>query len=290
MNEINLKAMAKINLALDVIRRREDGYHEVRMIMQTVNLHDVLTFTKKDEPGITIETNRDFIPVGEDNLIYKSAKMLMDEFGIKEGLKVYLEKKIPMAAGMAGGSTDAAATFIAVNELFELGCNKAQLMDRAVKVGADVPYCIMGGTALSEGIGEVLTQIKPAPSCKLLIAKPPINVSTKFVYQNLKLDENINHPDIDGMIEAIENDDIVGVCAKLGNVLESVTEKNYPVIADIKKFMVDNGALGSLMSGSGPTVFGIFDNNEKAEECYKRLKSSQLAKDVFLTDLCTSEG
>lgn len=290
MNEITLRAMAKINLALDVIGRREDGYHEVRMIMQTVNLYDTLTFIRQSNPGITIEANLDYVPVGEDNLIYKSAKLLMDEFGIKEGLKVSLVKRIPVAAGMAGGSTDAAATFVAVNELFGLGCTKKQLMERAVKVGADVPYCIMGGTALSEGIGEILTPIKDAPNCRLIIAKPPISVSTGFVYKNLKLDENTVHPNVDAMISAVESGSIEAVAANLGNILESVTEKNYPVISDIKKFITDNGAIGSLMSGSGPTVFGLFDNEEKAEECYKRLKATQLAKDVFLTDFYTSEG
>lgn len=290
MNEIKLKAMAKINLALDVVRRREDGYHEVRMIMQTVNLFDELTFIKVRDSGIRISANLDDIPVNEDNLIYKAAKLLMDEFDVSEGIEISLVKRIPVAAGMAGGSTDAASTLVAVNELFELGLSRRQLMERAVKIGADVPYCIMGGTVLSEGIGEVLTPIAPAPKCRLLIAKPPISVSTKFVYQNLKLDESIKHPDIDRMIEAVNGGDIKEVSQLLGNILESVTTVHYPVIEEIKDFMKDHGALGALMSGSGPTVFGVFDDEISAKSCYEELKKKTLAKDVFLTDFYMPEG
>ena len=289
VDEIKLRAMAKINLALDVLRRRDDGYHEVRMVMQTVNIYDELAFEKTDDGKIVITTNAEELPVNEDNLIYKSARLLLDEYGIDKGLKVSLKKNIPMAAGMAGGSTDAACTFKAVNELFELNLSKKELMERAVRIGADVPYCILGGTALSEGIGEVLTQIKSAPECSLLVAKPPIDVSTKFVYQNLKLNDDTVHPDIDAMLAAINDGDIEKVSKNLGNVLESVTVPNYPVISDIKKFMTDNGALGALMSGSGPTVFGIFNDKDKAKECYKRLNAAKLAQDVFLTDFYTPE-
>lgn len=283
-DEIKLKAMAKINLGLDVIRRREDGYHEVKMIMQNVYLYDDIVIVKKDEPGITVKTNLSFLPTNEDNLIYKAAKLLMDEFEIKDGVEITLTKRIPVAAGMAGGSTDAAATMVGVNKIFSLGLSKKDLMDRGVKIGADVPYCIMRGTALSEGIGEILTELPYVPRCKVLIAKPQISVSTKFVYQNLKLDDKTVHPDIDGMIDAINEKNIYGIADRLGNVLETVTIPEYPVISEIKSRMIQNGALNSLMSGSGPTVFGLFDDNEKAKACYSDIKNSGLAKQVFLTD------
>ena len=283
MDSISLKAMAKINLGLDVVRRREDGYHEVRMIMQNVYLYDTLRIEKCEQEGIHIKTNIGFLPTDENNLVYKAAGLLMDKYECSGGLLINLSKHIPVAAGMAGGSTDAASALYGVNRLFELGLSKKELMEIGVKIGADVPYCIMRGTALSEGIGEVLTRLPAAPNCKVLIAKPSVSVSTKYVYTNLKLDNSTVHPDIDGMIEAIRTNNLYGVADKMGNVLESVTEAEYPVISEIKKFMKDNGALNSLMSGSGPTVFGIFDDDEKAEYCCDRLKEKGLAKQVFLT-------
>jgi len=282
---LNYKAYAKVNLGLDVLRRREDGYHDVKMIMQTVNLFDRITIEDMPESGIEIATNLSFIPNNEDNLIYKAAKLLMDEFDIKKGVKIYLEKHIPVAAGMAGGSTDAAATLIGINKLFRLGLSKEDLMRRGVRIGADVPYCVMRGTALSEGIGEVLTKIEGMPQCYVLIAKPTVSVSTKFVYENLHANELTEHPDIDGMIEYIKAGDLKGIASKMENVLETVTVKEYPVIDEIKTLMKENGALNSIMSGSGPTVFGLFDNKETAENAYGVLKNRNLAKQVFLTDL-----
>lgn len=282
---LNYKAYAKVNLGLDVLRKREDGYHDVKMIMQTVNLYDRLTIEDKQESGIEITANLGFIPCNEDNLIYKAAKLLMDEFGIERGVKIHLDKHIPVAAGMAGGSTDAAATLIGVNRLFNLGLSKNDLMTRGVKIGADVPYCVMRGTALSEGIGEVLTKIEGMPQCHILIAKPPISVSTKFVYENLHANELKVHPDIDGMVEAIKASDLKSIALKMDNVLETVTVKEYPIIDEIKSFMKENGALNSIMSGSGPTVFGLFDNKEIAERAFIGLKSKNVAKQVFLTDL-----
>jgi len=281
---VSLKAMAKINLGLDVVRRLENGYHEVKMIMQNINLYDDIIVSESDKKGISIDTNLDFLPVNEDNLIYKAAKLLMDEFGIDEGVHVSLTKRIPVAAGMAGGSTDAAATMIGVNELFGLGLSKQELMERGVRIGADVPYCIMQGTALAEGIGEKLTRLDAVVQCYVLIAKPSVSVSTKYVYQNLKLDETTKHPDIDGIIDAIKAKDIYGIADKLGNVLESVTVSKYPEISEIKEKMIEMGAINSLMSGSGPTVFGLFDKKDTAEECYKYIKDSKMAAQVFLTD------
>ena len=284
-NDISLKALAKINLGLDVVRRREDGYHEVRMIMQTIQLYDRLDIKRTQEPGIQIQTNLSFLPVNENNLIYKAAKLLMDEFSITDGVSVKLDKRIPVAAGMAGGSTDAAAMLIGVNRLFSLGLTKRQLMERGVQIGADVPYCIMRGTALAEGIGEALSPLPPMVKCPVLIAKPSISVSTKFVYQNLKLDDTTIHPDIDRLIDDIKAKNLHDIAAHMGNVLETVTIPNYPVIDEIKKHMLSHGAVGAMMSGSGPTVFGLFDDEDTAKKAYKAMRSSHLARQVYLTSV-----
>lgn len=284
-NDISLKALAKINLGLDVVRRREDGYHEVRMIMQTIYLYDRLDIKRTQEPGIQIQTNLSFLPVNENNLIYKAAKLLMDEFSITDGVSVKLDKRIPVAAGMAGGSTDAAAMLFGMNRLFSLGLTKRQLMERGVQIGADVPYCIMRGTALAEGIGEALSPLPPMVKCPVLIAKPSISVSTKFVYQNLKLDDTTIHPDIDRLIDDIKAKNLHDIAAHMGNVLETVTIPNYPVIDEIKKHMLSNGAVGAMMSGSGPTVFGLFDDEDTAKKAYKAMRSSHLARQVYLTSV-----
>ena len=283
--DISLKALAKINLGLDVVRRREDGYHEVRMIMQTIHLYDRLDIKRTKESGIQIQTNLSFLPVNENNLIYKAAKLLMDEFSITDGVSVKLDKRIPVAAGMAGGSTDAAAMLFGMNRLFSLGLTKRQLMERGVQIGADVPYCIMRGTALAEGIGEELSQLPPMVKCPVLIAKPSISVSTKFVYQNLKLDDTTVHPDIDLLIEDIRAKNLYDIAAHMGNVLETVTIPNYPVIDEIKKHMLSHGAVGAMMSGSGPTVFGLFDEEATAKKAYKAMRSSHLARQVYLTSV-----
>ena len=284
-NDISLKALAKFNLGLDVVRRREDGYHEVRMIMQTIYLYDRLDIKRTQEPGIQIQTNLSFLPVNENNLIYKAAKLLMDEFSITDGISVKLDKRIPVAAGMAGGSTDAAAMLFGMNRLFSLGLTKRQLMERGVQIGADVPYCIMRGTALAEGIGEALSPLPPMVKCPVLIAKPSISVSTKFVYQNLKLDDTTIHPDIDRLIDDIKAKNLHDIAAHMGNVLETVTIPNYPVIDEIKKHMLSNGAVGAMMSGSGPTVFGLFDDEDTAKKAYKAMRSSHLARQVYLTSV-----
>ena len=285
MKSISMKAYAKINLGLDVIGKLENGYHEVRMIMQSVDLYDKITVTRNDSGKITIKTNLSFLPTGPDNLVYKAADLLRQEFGIKDGIYIDLYKFIPVAAGMAGGSTDGAAVLKAVNQLFDLKLTDEELMERGAKLGADIPYCIMGGTALAEGIGEKLTKLPDCPRCYVVIAKPGISVSTRFVYENLVLDENTNHPDTDGMINCIENNDIDGVAARLCNVLESVTEKEYPIIADIKKDMLSHGAINALMSGSGPTVFGIFKDKEKAEKCNDFFRRGRKARNSYMVGL-----
>ena len=285
MNDISVKALAKINLGLDVVRRREDGYHEVRMVMQTIHLFDRLEISRNDSGRITMETNLSFLPTNENNLVYKAAKLLQDEFAIKDGVHVWLHKYIPVAAGMAGGSTDAAAVLYGMNRIFELGLTKEQLMERGVKIGADVPYCIMRGTALAEGIGEKLTKLAPMVKCPVLIAKPQISVSTKFVYENLKLNENTIHPDIDRLVADISEGDLTKIAADMGNVLETVTIPEYPVIAEIKENMMQNGAVNAMMSGSGPTVFGLFADESTAVKAYEAMKRSNLAKQVYLTSI-----
>ena len=289
MDSIWINAPAKINIGLDVIRRREDGYHEVKMIMQSIRLFDRLTLTKTKEPGIKLTTNLSYLPVNEDNLVYQSAKRLMDEFHLEGGLDIKLDKRIPVAAGMAGGSTDAASCMLAINDLYGLGLSKRHLMKRGVKLGADIPYCILKGTALSEGIGEELTPLPQIPQCQVLIAKPGISVSTKVVYESLDAMElkQEDHPDIDGMIEAINRQNIHVIAGKFGNVLELVTAGKYPVIGEIEQVMKEEGAVNAMMSGSGPTVFGLFTNPQAAQNAYEKLRygdASKLAKQVYLTN------
>lgn len=286
---IKREAYAKINLGLDVVRRLPNGYHEVRMIMQTVGICDVLTFARA-ERGIHLQVDREELPMDSNNLIYKAAKLLLDTAGITEGVRITLEKHIPIAAGMAGGSTDAAATFWGLNELFGLGYDIERLKALGVKIGADVPYCIQGGTALAEGIGEVLSPLPAPPKCHLVIAKPDINVSTKFVYENLRVNELKNHPDIDGMIEALREGSLCGITERLGNVLETVTIPAYPVIQEIKDSMLAEGAENALMSGSGPTVFGIFTDPGRAVQAAAAIIKAQLAREVFVTQFYYTEN
>ena len=275
----------KRNLGLDVLRRREDGYHEVKMIMQTIGLHDDLEIRKTKTPGIQVKTNLYYLPTNENNLVYKAAKLLMDEFQIQDGVSIQLKKRIPVAAGMAGGSSDGAAVLWGINQMYGLGLSMQALMERGVRLGADVPYCIQRGTALAEGIGEKLSVLPPMPKCTILIAKPGISVSTKFVYENLHANDlkPEQHPDVDSMIEAMRQKDLGLLCSRMGNVLETVTIPAYPVINEIKRTMMDNGAIGSMMSGSGPTVFGIFDSPVAAKQAMKAVRAAKLAKQICLT-------
>lgn len=283
MEQIRKNAYAKINLGLDVLRKRADGYHEVKMIMQTVDIYDTLTFTKREEPGILLKTDKEELSEGTDNLIYKAAACLINKAGISQGVEIVLQKRIPIAAGMAGGSTDAAAALTGLNELFSLDYSLEKLQKLGVTLGADIPYCLMGGCALSEGIGEILTKLPPPPQCNLVIAKPDINVSTKFVYENLHAESLTYHPDIDGMTEAVRAGSLKGITDRLGNVLETVTVREYPVIDKIKTLMKNAGAENALMSGSGPTVFGIFTEKKDAESAAEQIKAEYLAKEVFVT-------
>lgn len=285
MDKLELKALAKINLGLDVLGRRENGYHDVRMVMQTIHLYDDVTLEKTKEPGIHLETNLSYLPVDEKNIAYKAAKLLRDEFGITEGIRIRLKKYIPVAAGMAGGSTNAAAVLFGMNRMYGLRLTEQQLKDRGVKLGADVPYCIMRGTVLAEGIGEILTPLPPMPKCYVLIAKPGISVSTKIVYEKFDALKDVEHPDIDRLMLGLENGKLAEVASSMGNVLEGVTIGLYPVIENIKQVMIQEGALNAMMSGSGPTVFGIFEDRRTAKKAYNVLKEKKLAKQIYVTNI-----
>ncbi len=288
---ITRNAYAKINLGLDVTGRRDDGYHLVRMIMQSIDLSDKLSFSERTDSKIVIETDDPRIPTDEHNLIWKAADQLRNYCNVPDkGATIRLEKHIPMAAGMAGGSTDAAATYIALNELWNLSLFIDQLCDLAIKKGADIPYCIKGGTALSEGIGEILTPLKDMPSCHIVIAKPALDVSTAWAYTTLDSAPIEDHPDIDGIKDAIEAHDLSGITARLGNVLEPITSGKYTVIEEIRQILLANGAMGARMSGSGPTVFGIFDNKDlsHAENAVKELQSKGIAPELFITKPLTT--
>ena len=285
MKQIELKSLAKINLGLDVLGRRENGYHDVRMIMQSIYLYDEVKIKRTKNPGIEIKTNLYFLPTGKENIAYKAAEMLIEEFHIEEGVHITLNKHIPVAAGMAGGSSNAAAVLYGMNKMFDLKLTQTELMERGVKLGADVPYCIMRGTVLAEGIGEELTTLTPMPKCFVLIAKPPISVSTKVVYEALDSKELVEHPDIDGLIGAIRAKNLEQIAGHMGNVLETVTIPNYPVIAEIKDHMMEHGAVHAMMSGSGPTVFGLFANGDTAVAAYEAMRESNLAKQIYLTSI-----
>lgn len=283
--EYQIKAYAKINLGLDVIGKLPNGYHEVKMVMQTVGIYDELTL-EKIESGIVVTADSEELPADENNLIYKAAKLMKEKYHIREGIRIHLQKNIPIAAGMAGGSTDAAAAMKGMNRLFGLDISLEELMEAGVAIGADVPYCVMGGTALAEGIGEKLTPLELAPDCYVLVAKPDINVSTKYVYERLDAERIEKHPDIDGMVEAINAGSLQGILDRMGNVLETVTVPAYPVIDVLKRRMKELGAVNSLMSGSGPTVFGIFLEEQAAQTAAEQLEKEQLAKQIFVTTFC----
>ena len=286
MEQLTIHAHAKINLALDVLNRRPDGYHTVRMIMQSLSLCDTLFLQKAAEPGIVLSArNPEQFPDvtwDENNLIYKAAKLFMDTYNIKEGIQITIDKQIPSAAGLAGGSSDAAATLKGLNQLFELNLSMEELQTLGVKLGADVPYCIQLGTALSEGIGEVLTPLKPAPALYCTLVKPSASVSTKYVYEHLNLKE-AKHPDIDAALSAIETGSISKLCANLDNILEPVARELCPEVETIENKLMELGALGACMSGSGPTVFGLFSDGNAAIEASEYFMDHGYAERSFVT-------
>ena len=282
MQQIIVHANAKINLSLDVINRRADGYHNVRMVMQSLSLHDTLTILKTEQPGIQISAiNAERFPDvtwDENNLVYKAAKLWFETHPSTEGVHIIVDKQIPSAAGLAGGSSDAAATLKGLNVLFEQGASISELQALGVKLGADIPYCIMGGTALAEGIGEQLTALPDAPACSCLIVKPNFHLSTKLVYENLTLDDPSAHPDIDAMLEAIHTNNYKKMTSSIGNILETVSIRLHPEIDAIKKEMLELGADCSLMSGSGPSVFGLFEHRQVAERAYRKFRLGPYGK------------
>ena len=289
MEKLNYKARAKINLALDVCRRLENGYHEIKTVMQSVNIYDELEFKRRRDPDIILSVDSRY-ELGDlgNNLIFRAAKFMKEYYGIRQGIEIHLKKTIPVAAGMAGGSTDAAATMLAMNEMFALKLDKEELMRQGVRLGADIPFCILGGTALAEGVGEKLTPLPAPPRASLLVVKPPIMVSTKRVYETLRVNQIAKHPDIDGMMAALEQGDIERVANYLENVMEAVTVKENSIIAEIKTMMTQQGAYNALMSGSGPSVFGIFAKEEEAQAAAKHirsaLKAKKMASQVFVTE------
>lgn len=282
---IELRSHAKINLGLDVLGRRENGYHDVRMVMQTVFLYDTVKMEKTEEEGIFVSTNLFYLPNDKNNLAYRAAELLREEFQLKGGIRITLQKRIPVSAGLAGGSSNAAAVLVGMNIMYDLGLSTKALMERGVTLGADVPYCIMRGTVLAEGIGEILTPVAPMPKAYVLLAKPGINVSTPKVYQKLDELTIVEHPDIDGVLEGLQEQDLHKVASSMGNVLEQVTISKYPVIAKIKEEMLAAGALNAMMSGSGPTVFGIFEKKADAWKAKEALKESRLAKQIYVANI-----
>jgi len=287
-NELKLKAYAKINLALDVLSKREDGYHEIRTIMQTVDLYDIINIEKIEEDNIIVTTSSENIPTDNKNHAYIAASLLKERFGVKQGVRIHIEKNIPVSAGLAGGSTDAAAVLKGLNEIFELNLSEQQLMEIGREIGADVPFCLVGGTALCEGIGEKVIKLKSAPQMNILIAKPEVYVSTQAVYEALDLSKIKKRPNIEAMISAIEEGNVKEIAKNLCNVLEVVTVNQYPVINRVKDIMRNNNALGTVMTGSGPAVFGIFGNKYNALKAAERLKV--FIKEIILTTTCEGSG
>lgn len=277
---MKIKAYAKINIALDVVGKREDGYHLLKMIMQTVDLYDVIEITKIDS-DIKLICNKPYVPIDERNLAYKAAKLFKETYNIEDGVSINLIKNIPVSAGMAGGSTDAAGVLKLMNRIFNINASDEELRALGLKLGADVPYCINGGTALCEGIGEKITQLKPFNDKIVVIVKPPFGVSTKEVYKDFDLSKVIFHPRTEDIIRAMENDDIHFVSNNMKNLLENVTLRKHRVILNIKESIRSYDALGTMMSGSGPTVFAFFDDMLKAQICYDEMKKKY--KDVFLS-------
>lgn len=274
MNSIDLKSRAKVNLSIDVLGKREDGYHLVEMIMQTIDLYDKLKITEIEENSILIKSNSLDIPLNEDNIMYKAVKLLKNQFNIEKGIEISIEKNIPVAAGMAGGSSNAAAVLVGLNKLWNLGLSENELKDIGLKLGADVPFCITGGSALAEGIGEKLTNIKGLPEdLNILVCKPNIFVSTKEVYQSLNMDKVKRRPQNKELIDALQKEDVKFISENMVNVLEEVTSLKYSEIGQIEDIMIKNKALGSMMSGSGPTVFGLFDNKDCAIKAKEDLQA-----------------
>lgn len=275
-----VKAYAKINISLDVTGKREDGYHLLRMVMQSIELYDIINISKI-KSGIILSCNRKYVPNDERNLAYRAAQVFLQELNIREGVQIYIKKNIPVAAGLAGGSADAAAVLKAMDKLFNTGLSEQSLMSMGLKLGSDIPFCISGGTALCEGIGEIVTPLESFSNHILVLVKPPFGVSTKEVYQNLDINKIYRHPDTDNIVKAIGNGDFSYVYSNMKNVLENVTLKKHSMLKNLKADFIKMGAAGAMMSGSGPTIFGFFDDILKAQYCYDKLKAQY--EEVFIS-------
>ena len=286
MKQLTKKAYAKLNLVLDVCRKRDDGYHELRTVMQTVSLYDELTFRKREDREIRLEVHaaEQDVPCDQNNLVYRAVSAVMERCEACGGMEIVLKKQIPSAAGMAGGSADAAAAILACNELYDLQMDSRMMCELAVGIGADVPYCMTGGTVLCEGIGEIMTPLTTLPKLYFILIKPDVSVSTAAVYHALDSAKDTWHPDVDGMIRAVKKQDAAAVVNCLGNVLESVTIPQHPVIDESKQLLSDCGAQGVLMSGSGPTVFGIFFDRDLQRRAYEILCQTDGIGQVFLAE------
>lgn len=277
---MKIKAYAKINISLDIVGKRKDGYHLLEMIMQSIDLYDEINIEKQTE-NITITCDKQYVPIDERNLAYKAAKLFKEEFKINSGVNININKNIPVCAGLAGGSTDAAAVLKIMNKLFNINASEEKLMELGLKLGADVPYCINGGTALCKGIGEDVTNLKPFKDKILVLVKPPFGVSTKSVYQEFNLDKVRSHPNTNVLIKAIEEDNLELVCNNMKNLLENVTLRKHKILINIKEEMKRYGSIGTMMSGSGPTVFAFFDNMLSAQRCFEKMRLKYT--DVFIT-------
>lgn len=288
MMKIFEKAPAKINLLLDVLHKREDGYHEVEMVMTMVDLADRLTFAEMPGDSIIISSQSGYIPLDDKNFAFQAAKLIKERFLVKQGVHIHLDKHIPVAAGLGGGSSDAAATLRGLNRLWDLGLTTDQLCKLGEEIGSDVPFCVQGGTAIARGRGELLEPITSPPQCWVILAKPPIHVSTADVYNGIQADRISRHPDLGKLIAAIEHQDFDAVCASIGNVLEDVTMRMHPEVARLRDAMLRLGADGALMSGSGPTVFALVDKQSKVSRIYNGLRG--FCKEVYVVRLLTSTG
>lgn len=277
---MKIRAYAKVNISLDVVGKREDGYHLLKMIMQNIDLYDEI-IVEKQSSDITIECNKNYVPIDSRNLAYKAAMVFKERYNISEGVKIKIFKNIPVSAGLAGGSTDAAAVLKVMNKLFEVNAPKEELMELGLKLGADIPYCIQGGTALCEGVGEIITPLKPFKDKIIVLVKPSFGVSTKEVYKNFELEKVKKHPETEALINAMAEDELRYVAYNMRNLLENVTLKKHKVLINLKEEMNKYGAINSMMSGSGPTVFAFFDDMLKAQKCFEKMKEKY--NEVFLT-------
>lgn len=274
------KAYGKINISLDIVGKREDGYHLLKMIMQTIDLYDLIDINRI-ENGIELSCDKSYVPNDEKNIAYKAAKLFIDTYNIKDGVSIAINKNIPVAAGLAGGSTDAAAVLKAMRDIFNIDVSDERLMELGIKLGADVPYCILGGTALCEGIGEKITPLKPFKDKILILVKPNFGVSTKEVYKSFDIEKAFKHPETEKLIEAMESGDLQFISDNMKNLLENVTSRKHTILKNIKDSMNRYGALGSMMSGSGPTIFAFFEDMLKAQLCFEYMKEKY--DEVYIT-------